>query len=357
MQEREPQKKPNIFKRVGINLGLTSTFGYFLDIAADPNSSQKKYKRLFKDPDNLYNRGYGPGLTEEQKAKLAKVLNKKIQDHSGKERLILLLRLTDAIDNNEEFNELIDNYAVKLANNGELEPEFILKRMGVKTLAKVNPDISRQFLEGEIEKSRKPTIKIWLRGLVANESTIGWIPLVVAALEKFAPHSKTKLIDRDRYQSEWYVLNAFTLNERVEKFFAEFPYPQAMPYLLQALKSDVHVIGDKVLSEKVVGEKVVTEHETSGHDMQGEGADWDQDYKVFITQSEHAAYYPIAQGARRSLLKIMNINPSLTPIITESIKLNDEKPKPTYSVRSERKGPAVGNPHNHRYDRGVDFYR
>ena len=66
-------------ERVGRTLGLTSTFDYFLEIAADPYSSQKKYQRLFKDPDNLYDRGYGPGLTTEQKAKLAEVLHKKLK--------------------------------------------------------------------------------------------------------------------------------------------------------------------------------------------------------------------------------------------------------------------------------------
>lgn len=227
----------------------------------------------------------------------------------------------------------IEEFATEAVARGDINPGVIWKSFGFQAFTDLEPSLSTAYLRERIEEghgftTRKLLVDLGIKkgfgvGQVSIETDVAmvpWLSLIAQAIKQ------SRLTEID-YQ-------------RAEEFFANFPFKEAMPQLISLLNNDVHISQQQIdpqvkpLEETVV-RTVKEEVEGEPHDYPGGWpGEWKYDtyalvevYEVQVVEAVYPAYYPIAEGAKVSLLRIRESNSEHAEIIDKTIIEYNSQPK------------------------------
>lgn len=146
---------------------------------------------------------------------------------------------------------------------------------------------------------RAIALKHWkLATLVSSPDVIPLLPLII------------------EYTSEELYLDYYA--SMIEDFFASFQYEGALNVLLNALKSQSCIKG-KLLSTEVIG------HETKQELVGDGGANgmWEgiEIIEYDVIRYTYSPHFPVAEGAKKALLKLAEFQPKFNETISNAIKL------------------------------------
>jgi hypothetical protein len=123
----------------------------------------------------------------------------------------------------------------------------------------------------------------------------------------------------------------------LETFFAAFPYVEAAPYLLQALNSAISIPTDTILAKQSLDKKQETRSYQSGDYEYGGSFGEEEGYyetvdtiQIETFELSCDSYYPVIEGAKKSLTKIAESAASHREEILEAITKADSRPKDVF---------------------------
>ena len=335
---------------LGVHWGRPSTQDV-IEVAADPFYCEEEFSQLVRKPDSRYRSRWqgwsleskGRVLTDEEKQRIIETLFEKARGYEG----VAKRRTFQRLINNRSFagNERVKDFCVSSVNAGELETELLMENMGSRVLAQVEPSISTPYLKRKFKDKkgdgyeRKLFMERVLSGLgivdfgkdavYTSEDIVPWIPLVIYAIEEGA-------------------INPKYCADRVEEFFAGFPYRSALPHLLKSLESDVCVKGKQI--DKTL---VATGKKGSGDFSHGSWQGEYEGYREFLYDEYSLTFdsrYPMANGARTSLVGLADREPSLKQDIDRAIQKYEIKSKKTFTETQTVETQDLGSTITH-YER------
>ncbi len=331
-------------KFMGVHWGRPSTQDV-IKVAADPFYSGEEFGQLITEPDSRYRsrwQGWSKGrvLTDEERDGVIKTLFEKAREYEGVAKRRMFQRLMS--HRNFAGTQRVEDFCVSAVNANELDAELLMENMGSQILARVNPSVSTPYLESRFYDKKQDRLgrKLFMervldglgmgiskhRPVYTSENIVSWIPLVIYAIGEGA-------IDPEYCA------------DRIEEFFAGFPYESALLHLLQALQSEISVKG-KVISRQLKASGLKGREDFCNESWKG----YDEGYTDFLYDEYEITFgsrRSIADGARTSLTKFGEAQPKLNPQIADATKRYDEKPRKTFTetecVKTQEVGGAITN--------------
>ena len=314
------------FKAMILGSGRGYWFGYgrhwgrpgtqnAISLAADPYVPDKRIERLLTPRERRLPvlgawRGpwtTAPLLSAGERAAVIQALFEGARLYRGFPRRRMLERLRNL--SSEIDGYLVDDHRLEGAllsafQDGDVDIDFLLKHFGWRCAARVIPQQALPFLadrftalESKPLYDKAAFASQVLTGLgigdrlvcsvQVSEALIEWLPHVVRAIEWDPPRWK------DSYA------------EKIDLFFSQFAYVGAIPHLLACLKSSVRVADHgQCLAREVLS------RDNQGSEEFGHGS-WKGSYEGYtrflydVVEYRYAAYYPIAEGARKALFRLL----------------------------------------------------
>ncbi|MFX0138245.1 MAG: hypothetical protein ACFFDN_31680 [Candidatus Hodarchaeota archaeon] len=143
-----------------------------------------------------------------------------------------------------------------------------------------------------------------------TESVVQFIPALIRLSEKTCAANSPTIYTKNKN---------LPCSKPITSFFATLTYPSAVPYLLNALKSQVFTVE---LHEKVLKTEERSEYfDAEGTNGGGKGY-YNSTYDT--VEQTHICRSPVAEGAKIALLRVRDANPELSDLIDDALTCYEE---------------------------------